>query len=103
MAKYLYGMKLRGFSIGCQPVNGLIDHKDGDALYYDYLVYDRKLSDAELNNYDLDYVGDEEYIIVYEMTEIIKGVYQKYGTINFRWFAEALFRAGYRKNEHYKT
>lgn len=26
---YVYGMRLRGFSLGCQPMNGLRDRRDG--------------------------------------------------------------------------
>lgn len=58
---YTYGMRLRGFSIGCQPMNGLIDHKDGERLgYYDLLVYNRPLTQRELDDYELDFVGSQE-------------------------------------------
>lgn len=38
--KYRYGMRLRGFSIGCQPMNGL-DHREDDPTgrYHDILIY----------------------------------------------------------------
>lgn len=56
---YKYGMRLRGFSIGCQPMQGFIrrlDDKSGK--YYDILVYDRKLSEEEIKNYELEYLGE---------------------------------------------
>lgn len=58
---YLYGMRLRGFSIGCQPTNGLLwcrDDKTG--RYWDVVAYSRKLSDQETKIYELDYIGEEE-------------------------------------------
>lgn len=57
--KYKYGMRLRGFSIGCQPMNGLLMAKDGDREYYSYLYYERKLTDKELEDYELDFIGEE--------------------------------------------
>jgi hypothetical protein len=55
---YTYGMRLRGFSIGCQPMDGYIAHDD-DILneYYSILLYNRKLTNDECCNYDLDYLG----------------------------------------------
>lgn len=57
---FLYGMRLRGFSIGCQPMNGLIKRIDntGKKHYHDCLVYDRMLSDKELVAYELDFIGE---------------------------------------------
>ena len=58
---YKYGMRLRGYSIGCQPTKGFVDRKDDPSgKYYDILVYKRKLSDQELNDYELDYLGEEK-------------------------------------------
>lgn len=58
---YLYGMRLRGFSIGCQPMNGFIERRDDtEDRYHDLLVYDRKLTDKELFEYELDYLGGVE-------------------------------------------
>lgn len=57
--KYKYGMRLRGFSIGCQPMNGLLTAEDGDREYYSYLYYERKLTDKELKDYELDFIGEE--------------------------------------------
>lgn len=61
MTRYLYGMRLRGFSIGCQPMNGLTSRRDSDdERYYDILVYRRELTDKELEDYELDFIGEEE-------------------------------------------
>lgn len=61
--KFLYGMRLRGFSIGCQPMNGLIgreERPDIDTnLYYDIIAYDRELTEEECKEYELDYIGKE--------------------------------------------
>lgn len=57
---YKYGMRLRGFSIGCQPKDGLIKREDdASGRYYDILVYDRELSEQELEDYELDCLGKE--------------------------------------------
>jgi hypothetical protein len=57
-AMAMYGMRLRGFSIGCQPMDGLIDRIDSDdKRYYDILIYSRVLTDKEVNDYELDYLG----------------------------------------------
>lgn len=53
--EYKYGMRLRGFSPMCQPMDGLLRREDdlsGD--YHDILVYSRELSSEELNQYELD-------------------------------------------------
>lgn len=53
--KYTYGMRLRGFSIGCQPMDGFIERQDDTTgRFYDLLVYDRKLTDEEIENYELE-------------------------------------------------
>ena len=55
---YKYGMRLRGFSIGCQPMDGLVewDDCDNDSEYYSVITYDRKLTKEEVSGYDLDLV-----------------------------------------------
>ena len=56
--RYVYGMRLRGFSIGCQPLDGFSERVDDESgKYYDILLYDRKLSEEELQKYELDYLG----------------------------------------------
>lgn len=58
MVKWKYGMRLRGFSIGCQPMNGLTDvYDDKDGRYYDILKYDRELSQKEIEAFDLTFLG----------------------------------------------
>ena len=55
---YKYGMKLRGFSIGCQP-SGVKHYEDVSKLetgYWSYIYYDRKLTNEEMNKYDLEYL-----------------------------------------------
>lgn len=56
-----YGMRLRGFSIGCQPREGLIRREDDPfGKYYDILIYNRILTDQELKDYELDHIGPAE-------------------------------------------
>ena len=56
-----YGMRLRGFSIGCQPMDGFVARiDDPKGRYYDILIYDRVLSGKEVMDYELDYIGIEE-------------------------------------------
>lgn len=55
---FLYGMRLRGFSPGCQPKDGLVERQDDvTGKYYDILVYNRELSAKELIDYELDFIG----------------------------------------------
>lgn len=52
---YKYGMRLRGFSIGCQPMNGFVERKDDESgKYWDIIVYDRELTEEEVRHYSLD-------------------------------------------------
>ena len=52
---FLYGMRLRGFSPGCQPMNGLLWRQDDNtALYHDILAYNRPLTEKEMRDYELD-------------------------------------------------
>lgn len=61
MARYKYGMRLRGFSPMCQPMNGLIERLDDTTgRYHDILVYDRMLTGAEVADYELTYLGKED-------------------------------------------
>lgn len=53
--EYRYGMRLRGFSPGCQPMNGLLrTEEDPLGDYWDILVYDRELTESEVKSYELD-------------------------------------------------
>lgn len=55
---FLYGMRLRGFSPGCQPKEGFVERQDDvTGKYHDILVYDRELTEDELKNYELDFIG----------------------------------------------
>ena len=60
-AKYRYGMRLRGFSIGCQPMDGLVSVLDDKyGIYHDIIVYDRMLTGTEVADYELTYLGKAE-------------------------------------------
>lgn len=53
--RYLYGMRLRGFSIGCQPMDGFVERLDDTSgFFHDILVYDRELTQKEREDYELD-------------------------------------------------
>lgn len=74
MKEYKYGMRLRGFSPGCQPKKGFLRREDdnmGD--YYDIIVYDRPLAEDELRDYELDALNTE-YEVVYEIRLKISAV-----------------------------
>lgn len=58
MKTYKYGMRNRGFAPMCQPMSGLISAQDGDREYYSYLYYERRLTDKETKEYELDYLGE---------------------------------------------
>lgn len=63
---YLYGMRLRGFSPGCQPTNGFIDcREDIMGEYYNVLAYNRMLTRQEMRDYDLDFIGKRQKPEVY--------------------------------------
>lgn len=55
--KYVYGMRLRPFGIGCQPKDGLIGCEPVviDA-YWDVISYDRALTAEEQEHYGLDFL-----------------------------------------------
>lgn len=55
--EYKYGMRLRGFSLGCQPSEGFVRREDSEK-YYDILVYNRKLSPEELIKFDLSFIDN---------------------------------------------
>ena len=64
MSNYRYGMRLRGFSPGAQPREGLLYAEDGSdkvstygRMYHNILVYRRRLTEQELRDYELDYLG----------------------------------------------
>ena len=58
---YYYGMKYRGFSPSCQPMDGLIERQDDfTGKYWDILVYDRMLTRQECDDYDLEFIASEK-------------------------------------------
>lgn len=55
---YKYGMRSRGYSWGGQPMDGLAYYEDSDSKeYHCYLIYRRKLTDKELLEFDMDFIG----------------------------------------------
>ena len=62
MAKiYTYGMRLRGFSPGAQPMENLIGaYEDPERRYWSILEYTSPLSEEDRKAYDLDYLGEKE-------------------------------------------
>ncbi len=53
--EYKYGMRLRGFSVGCQPMDGFLRREDDPTgQYHDILYYDRELTREEQQQYSLD-------------------------------------------------
>ena len=53
--EFRYGMRLRGFSIGCQPMDGFLRREDDvTGKYHDILVYGRQLTEQEVYAYGLD-------------------------------------------------
>lgn len=53
--EFRYGMRLRGFSPGCQPMNGFHRREDDvTGKYHDILVYGRQLTEQEIGDYELD-------------------------------------------------
>lgn len=57
---HYYGMRLRGCAPMCQP-KGFARLDDTTGRYHDILAYTRKLTDNELYDYELDYLGTELY------------------------------------------
>ena len=62
--KYFYGMRLRGFSPGCQPKEGLVGLASEEDVkrfhgekYHDVIVYSRELTETERCDYELDLIG----------------------------------------------
>lgn len=57
---YYYGMRLRGFSPGCQPMSGFYERLDDESgRYYDILVYREKLDDKDVAAYELEFIREE--------------------------------------------
>lgn len=61
--RYVYGMRLRPFGIGCQPKKGFVEHREVTSewkWYWDLIVYDRELTDEERFVYSLDLLAVNE-------------------------------------------
>lgn len=56
---FKYGMRLRGFSPWCQPMKFLVMVKEDESgKYHNILIYSQKLSDKDVRDYELDYLGE---------------------------------------------
>ena len=62
---WYYGMRLRGFSPYCQPLEGLLERLDDTegarpdgGRYHDILRYNRQLTDQELRDFELDFIRE---------------------------------------------
>ena len=54
---WFYGMRLRGFSLGCQPMEGLVKRwDDPTGTYWDILEYKEKLTKEQESQYDLEFI-----------------------------------------------
>lgn len=55
---FIYGMRCRGYSPGCQPMEGLVGVED-DPLreYHDVLLYEGKMPRETQEHFDLDFLG----------------------------------------------
>lgn len=62
--KYLYAMRLKPFSVGIIPREGLIkafiDDKIADSKNYSLFLYDKKLSEETTEKHELEYLGEYE-------------------------------------------
>lgn len=57
MLTYIYGMRLRGYSPGCQPKEGFVMRLDDPkGKYHDLISYDRELTEKEVRDYELDFL-----------------------------------------------
>lgn len=56
---YYYGMRNRGYSIGCQPKGVLMTQDDETGRYHDIIVYKRALTESEVYDYELDFIKSE--------------------------------------------
>lgn len=52
--EFRYGMRLRGYSPGCQPKGVLRREDDTTGRYHDIIVYERQLSADEIRDYELE-------------------------------------------------
>ena len=62
MTKYVYGMlHARGAGPGCQPRHGFlgVEHDYNGSEYSNVIVYNRKLTEAECYQYELEFIREE--------------------------------------------
>ena len=59
MSAYVYGMRLRGYSPGCQPRGVQERRDDPQGKYHDLIVYGRELTAKEVRDYELDFIKEE--------------------------------------------
>ncbi len=100
--KYFYGMRLRGFAPGCQPMEGFLGRVfDGNKKYHDVLMYENPLDKEYIRHFSLtplyayeytDNTGEETihtFDTMEECTEALAktldGVYEKYCAENNSW------------------
>lgn len=59
---YKYGMRLRPIGLGCQPSRWCkFDDADKNKTgYYTYVWYKFKLTEEELEKYEMDYLGEDK-------------------------------------------
>ena len=61
VTRYKYGMRLRGFSLGCQPRENFYQRIDDTTnKYYDIIIYTQLLTLQQTISYELDYLGEGE-------------------------------------------
>lgn len=56
---FMYGMRNRPYSIGCQPMDELVRVEvNTPGKYWSILYYANPLSDREQDDFELDYLGE---------------------------------------------
>ena len=56
---YMYGMKERGFGMGCQP-KGFVKWEDSDCDgYYSYVYYDEPLTEEQMEQYEMELISED--------------------------------------------
>ena len=84
MIEYRYGMRLRGFAPLTFPPFGFVRREDDPSgNYYDILVYDVKLTDKVIEEYELDYLPTQEQRID-EIAVKLDKVYEEMDPYNYR-------------------
>lgn len=76
--EYRYGMKFRGFSPMCQPKGVVRREDDNTGKYYDIIVYNRPLTNKEINDYELEEIEqpqrkkEKKYLIEKMLHKVIE-------------------------------